>query len=128
MRTLARNTLYLLTGLLTYFGLIHIRPPLHYTAQGIALPLTNTSTQAAKHLPRISYHARQGMTPLAWINVEIHTPNPSKASKSALLLKAKQLGQSVGASRVVILGMGFQPPTFEGPMLSGYIFRGEAFK
>lgn len=119
-----QNIAYILAAIIALGFMWLIKPRIEYTAKGIALPIQTVkatdSTSISVLPPWAPYHKK-----LAWVNVEYHSLKPSKPEAQKALNKALQLAKSQGANGLVILGVGYQPPTAI-PELAMYVLRAVA--
>jgi nucleotide-binding universal stress UspA family protein len=121
-----QNLAYILAAVIALAFMWLIKPSIHYSPKGIALPI-----QAAAHSPTHSSDINvlppwtSYQKKLAWINVEYHSLKPSKPEAKKALDKALQLAKSQGANGLVILGVGYQPPSAI-PELAMYVLRAVA--
>ncbi len=121
-----QNIAYVITAAVVYAILAFVRPVIAYTPHGIALPIDkSTATQTSNKvtvLPPWKLHGKK----LAWVNVEYHQLEQTKAAADAIVRYASELVKKQGGNGLVIQQMGFQPPQAVGKPLAMYVLRGIA--
>jgi hypothetical protein len=103
---------YLIAALLTYSAIAHFRPTTQYSTKGIWLPITKRTQVGPLPTPNTRS--------VGWINLELHASRPSKAKQMAIITKAKEIAEKMGADRLVNVQMGFVPPSNDFGELAMY--------